>query len=121
MKWHRLLLSITLLGAAFAQDVRVNPDEGTPLLSASLSLELARSRILQARPEAAAEALRSAARHLAAYEVLSPGPQAEQAEWMRRQILEQTARMNDDPYELCDRIVYLWLAPVEHWFNRGGR
>jgi hypothetical protein len=121
MKPYRLVGFFVLLGAlAFGQTVRMNPDEGTPLLSASLSLQVARSHILEGEPQAAEAALRAAAGHLAAYEVLSPGPQAGQAEFIRQQILQQTARMNDDPYELCDRIVYLWLAPVEHWYFRAG-
>jgi hypothetical protein len=122
LKSIRLIIPICLLCAAsFAQNSRFNPDDGTPLLSASLNLQLARARVLEARPEAAADALRKAAEHLGAYEVLSPGPQAAAAEYIRRQILEQTARMNDDPYALCDRIVYLWLAPVESWSYHGGR
>jgi hypothetical protein len=122
MKWHRLLISVSLLGAvAFAQGFRPNPDEGTPLLNTAQSLQAARSRILEARPEAAAAALRMAAQHLAAFEVLFPGPQAEHAEYIRQQILEQTARMNDGAYALIDRIDYLWLAPVEDWCNRAGR
>jgi hypothetical protein len=113
---------IALAGAlAVGQSLGTNPRDATPLLSASLSLQLARSRLLEAQPHAAEAALHEAARHLAAYEVLSPGPQADEAEFMRQQILEQTARMNDDPSVLCDRIVYLWLPPVNHWYNRVAR
>jgi hypothetical protein len=116
---HRILLSMTLLGTAFGQTVRVDPNEGSPLLSASLSLQLARSRILEARPEPAAEALRDAVRHLAGVEALFPGPEAEHAGYMREQILEQTARIHDNPSEIIDRIDYLWLAAVYDWLNNG--
>jgi len=108
-------------GTAFAQNVRLDPNEGTPLLSTTLSLELARSCLMEARPEAAAAALRGAAGHLSAYEALSPGPQAQTAEFIRQQILAATARVYENPYELSDRIVYLWLAPVNHWSSRSGR
>jgi hypothetical protein len=114
MKAYRLVGLLSLVGLlalhgapAFGQTIRVNPDDGTPLLSASLSLQQARANLLEARPQAAEAALRVAAGHLAAYEVLSPGPQANEAEFIRQQILEQTARINDDPYELCGRILYL--------------
>ena len=121
-KFCRWSLLVTFLGAAaFAQSVHFNPNEGTPLFSASLSLQLARSCLIEARPEAAAAALRDAARHLAAYEALSPGPQANTAEFIRQQILAATARVYENPYELVDRIVYLWLAPVKYWHYRSGR
>jgi hypothetical protein len=92
-------LLLLLSGAALGQQLRVNPEEGTPLASARQSLQLACARVLEVEPDAAAAALRQAARHLAAYETLFPGPRAEQAEYMRQQILEQTARMHDDPNE----------------------
>jgi hypothetical protein len=120
-KLHRLLLSLILVGAASASTVRIDVNEGTPLLSVSLSLQLARSRILEARPEPAAEALREAARHLTDVEALFPGPEAEQAEYMRGQILEQSARIYDNPSEIIDRIDYLWLRPVNRWLNRAGK
>jgi hypothetical protein len=116
MKWYGLFLSLALAIGAAAQTTRLNSDPGTPLLSAILSLQLARAQILEADPEAAAAALRTAAQQLASYEILSPGPQAMQAEYIRRQILDQIARMHDDPRELVDRIDYLWLAPVNHWY-----
>src|SRR5262249_44812244 len=122
MRWHQAMISVLLLsGAALGQQLRVNPEEGTPLASASQSLQLARARVLEAAPDAAAAALGQAARHLAAYEALFPGPRAEQAEYMRQQILEQTARMHNDPNEVADRIFYLWLEPVDRWNLRAGR
>jgi hypothetical protein len=120
-KLHPFLLSVILLGTAFGGTVPVNPNEGTPLLSASLSLQQARSRILEGRLEPAADSLREAARHLAATEALFPGPDAAHAEYMRQQILEQTARVYDNPSEIIDRIDYLWLGPVNHWLNRAGK
>jgi hypothetical protein len=121
-KFYRLCLVVTLLGAtALAQDVRPNTNEGTPLLSTTLSLELARSCLLEERPQAAAVALREAAGDLAAYEELSPGPQAQTAEFIRQQILAAAGRVYENRDELADRIVYLWLAQVNHWYSRAGR
>jgi len=118
---HRVVLSILLVGTAFAGETRVDTNEGTPLLSVSLSLQLARARIMEARPEAAAGALRDAARHLTAVEGLFPGPDAGEAEYIRQQILEQSGRIYDKPSEIIDRIDYLWLRPVNHWLNRAGK
>jgi hypothetical protein len=127
MKSYRLLLSVILLSAVgFAQNYRlnprpVNPNDGTPLMSASQSLQMAIARIIEERPEAAGAALREAWRQLGVYQQLFPGPRAGQVELMRQQILAQTTRMHDDPYEIADRIFFLWLEPVDRWNFRAGR
>ena len=92
--------------------------QGTPLLSARLSLQLAKSPILEQRNAEAATALRSVAQALADYERLSPGPRDGEAEYIRGQLLDYAARPNWNESEMLDRIDYLRFSPVNDWYQR---
>src|SRR5690242_3384798 len=109
-----LIGAVLLAGTALCQQQQL----GTPLLSARLSLQLAKSRILEQRDAEAATALRSAAQALADYERLSPGPHDWEAEYIRGQLLDYAARLSWNESEMLDRIEYLWFSPINDWYRK---
>jgi|SRR5579883_1617133 len=101
--------------AQIQQSVTVTRVDGNmPLLQAHQNLELAKSRILEDKARDAAAPLRAAAQALADFERQSPGPDAERADFIRQQMLEQAGRVSHDHSDALDWI-NSWLATVERW------
>lgn len=89
-------------------------DGSMPLLQARSNLELARSRILEDKPRDAAAPLRAAAQALAEFARQAPGPDAENAGFMRQQMLGQAEHAGRDPAETLDWISS-WLDTLSRW------
>ncbi|MBZ5582576.1 MAG: YfdX family protein [Acidobacteriia bacterium] len=94
--------------------VRTAARDGMPLLKARENLTLARDRVLDGNPKAAAAPLRAAAEALADFEKLAPGPRAQDAESMRQKI-EACARDIGDRHADAPQEIGAWLESVDHW------
>jgi hypothetical protein len=86
-----------------------------PLLKARENLELARARVLEDQYKDAAAPLRAAAEALADYARQFPGPRADQAESLRKDIDAFAKRVRERPTDTVDRI-NSWLDPVNTWY-----
>ena len=107
----------TALSAIF--DSIIDRVDGTmPLLQARQELLLARSRVAERQYEAAARPLHAAARRLADFEKLYPGPQAQAADAMRQQ-LEDYARNIKVAHRDATFRIDTWLRQVDTWNNPG--
>jgi ribosomal protein S20 len=87
-----------------------------PLLKARDNLQLARARVLEGKYRDAVVPLRSAAEALDEYARAFPGPNAEQAEYMRASIDDYAGKIahNHD-----GAITYIdsWLDPINQWYQ----
>jgi hypothetical protein len=92
------------------------PADGTPLLRAKLSLEMARARVLEDRYDDASSALRDASKALANYERDSPGPRAHTARNIRQEIDAFVPRIPHNRQDAVDRID-IWRGPIEKWYG----
>lgn len=91
-----------------------------PLLRAKSNLELARTRALNGKYKDARAPLRAAAQALADFDRRFPGPHAEDADRMRRQMLEYADRIDDHRGDILDHINVMWLDPIAKWQQEGG-
>lgn len=100
--------------------IQTKLDGGVPLLRAQQNLELARARILEGRPQDAPGPLRAAAQALADFEQLFPGLHAQDAAYMRQQMLAYADKVSREQGDVLDRIELMWLAPIQKWEREGG-
>jgi hypothetical protein len=110
----------TALNAIPAAVLQTKVDTNEPLLRAQANLELARARLLNSQYEDARLPLRNAAAALADFQKLFPGPHAEDAEFMRQQMIECASNLPKDTATAVDRINLMWLAPILKWEKEGG-
>jgi hypothetical protein len=106
----------TALNGVSSSIVTTHTDGDMPLLKARDNLQLARARVLEGKYRDAVVPLRSAAEALDQYARAFPGPNAEQAEYMRAQIDEyagKIAHSHDDAITVIDS----WLDPVNQWYQ----
>jgi hypothetical protein len=94
--------------------IRTNVEGNMPLLGAQQNLRLARMRVLEQKFKDARAPLRAAAQDLADYEKLSPGPRAQDAEYLRGQIEAYSRTIAHDHAAAANQID-AWLAPIEKW------
>jgi hypothetical protein len=102
------------LGAIPDSIIRTNVEGTMPLLEAKQNLELARTRVLENKYKDAAAPLRAAAQDLSAYEMLSPGPRATNAEYYRERIDTFAHIIRHRPADAVAQID-AWLAPINKW------
>ena len=107
---------VTLIASAQSPHSQPQQVDGTPLLRAKLSLEMARSRALEDRYAEVSSALRDASKALRDYENLSPGPHAETAAYIRQEIDSFARRASRDREDTVDRI-QMWLGVVNQWYT----
>lgn len=91
-----------------------------PLMRAQANLELARSRVLDGDSKAARVPLQAAAQALADYQRLYPGPNGEDAEYMRQEMLAYVPKLGQSETDTVDRINIMWLDKIQKWEKRGG-
>lgn len=113
-----LVCTILTIGGLSAQTAARY--DGTPLLKAKLALDRAQSTALEHRYADTAAALRDASKALGDFARDFPGPHAETADFIRREIDSYAPGLarrdrNLDPQDARDRIE-LWREPVDHWY-----
>lgn len=97
----------------------VNANHDAALLMARQNLLLARSRVLEGKYKDAKAPLRAAAQALRDFERQFPGPQAQQAEYMRGQMLNLAHIIHHDHADAI-RLIDEWLTPVDQWNHQEG-
>jgi len=101
----------TVLSDISKSVVTIQAEGDMPLLKARQNLMLARAHVVDGKYKDAAAPLRAAAEALATFD---RGPNAEQAEKMRQQILDFAANIGHDHTHALGRIDS-WLDPVNRW------
>jgi hypothetical protein len=94
--------------------IHMRVDDTMPLMQAKDNLQLAKARILEGKPGDARMPLRAAAQSLVDFEKLSPGPDAEKADYMRRQMLERADRVHHNTNETLS-FIDSWLDQIGQW------
>jgi hypothetical protein len=102
------------LGAIPNSVIRTSVEGSMPLLEARQNLELAHMRVLESKFKDARAPLRAAAQDLANYEKLSPGPHANDAEYLRQQIEAYSQTIAHRPAHAAQQIE-MWLQPIDKW------
>jgi hypothetical protein len=102
------------LAAIPASVIRTNVEGNLPLLEARQNLRLARMRVQEEKFKDARLPLLAAARDLADYEKLSPGPRAQEAESLRQQIDAYSRTVRHDHTNAVNQID-AWLSPIDKW------
>jgi len=110
----------TALRAIPESVMKTKLDGNMPLLRAQENLELARARMLNDRAKDARGPLRAAAQALADFEQIAPGPHAEDAEYMRQQMLQIADKIDSDRDGALDHINVTWLPVLQKWQAEGG-
>jgi len=110
----------TALRAIPESVVQTKLDANMPLLRAQENLELARARVLNNRAKDARGPLRAAAQALADFEHISPGPHAEDAQYMREQMLQFADKLDGGDNGILDQINVAWLPSIQKWQVEGG-
>ncbi len=104
------------LAAIPAAVVNVRNQDAMPLLKAKQNLELAKVRVLDGKYKDAVMPLRAAAEGLADYERVSPGPHAQDAEYLRQQLLSYSDQVTHH-HDEADVRIDGWLDQVNAWYH----
>ena len=96
--------------------IRSTVQGNMPLLEARQNLRLARMRVMEDKYKDAKAPLEAAALNLRDFEELSPGPHAQDAEYLRQKIEAYARIVSHRPADALNQID-AWLDPIDHWYQ----